>query len=703
MNKTLVCIFIILLMTIIIMSLPLSHPSFGLLDDVYSLTCFERIDKAKSLKEFWNIICPKEIGRLRPVYFIYNYLIYKIVGKSPLGFYIFHTLNLFIVFLWLFFITRLICNDNLLALIAPLLLFSSNTLLENYYTLGKAENQLLFFGLTIIYLFFLNNKWLTEKKFSDVPKIRFKFINILLILSTFAFYGSKETAISYLPLAILWLCLVIFRRPNEFKWQTIIYSASFVVLNLITLVIFILLKPKQMEYAAKYSFDIVNIKLILTKYYNMILIDLYYFWVCLFYWIIGFLLNVVFRKKQSSRLIYQVFFLLYFCIFLFIYLPWPGAMPKYIVVSIIGSVIFSLSILADIRDHIKQLHRNQAFAKILLLRTLFFSILALMFLNLFYGVRDSYSEGKVRNLWDRVNAGMMKYVAENSSPNSRVFLFCDDIESTYSISNFPKVLYDRNDIKFTDWALKVNPDHWANKETCDKIVQDLNNMQENDLVCVTRLEENINEYQRLPLNNKASYIFHQTIKNLFRGHLKPVHSDKLSTSYYPIRIYNGDKVERKPFSIINKKFSYAWGIYKVDKIYQIHNDTRFQYDLRKTPQRFFCELRFFNFHSPDVKHLKFFLNTFPQFPGDFSGKFLNIFINEKYVCSHKIQPDIRIYMIEVPQELMCNKINDIDIVLSEKINTSLTDSEQEDAEKYFEDIIIAPEIVYLSQPNNQSR
>ena len=125
----------------------LVSPDFGLFDDGRTLVLSQGINQG-----VWDMSWDSAAGRFRPVYWLYYAVVYRFSGTHPVGFFLANTFILAATVAILIALARVLGLNRLQAWSAGVIFALSGPVIENFYTLSKAEPlQLLAISLGLLF------------------------------------------------------------------------------------------------------------------------------------------------------------------------------------------------------------------------------------------------------------------------------------------------------------------------------------------------------------------------------------------------------------------------------------------------------------------------------------------------------------------------------------------------------------------------
>ena len=193
-----------ILIAVLLMLPRLSQPNFGLFDDGRTLVISHDINQG-----IWDMSWDSAAGRFRPVYWLYYAFLYRLSGMNALGFFIGNTLILAGTVAALIALARLTGLSRLQAWLAGMFFLLSGPVVENFYTLSKAEPlQLLAISVALVLG-------------AQSARIRHHLGQSLLLVGCFLCfllaYLVKETTLVVIPISAAWILLAWVRSLRNKK------------------------------------------------------------------------------------------------------------------------------------------------------------------------------------------------------------------------------------------------------------------------------------------------------------------------------------------------------------------------------------------------------------------------------------------------------------------------------------------------------
>lgn len=188
------------LLAVLIMLPRLFQPNFGLLDDGQTLRAASQIDGN------WTaaLHMSGDTGRFFPTYWIYYYGVFKIANASPLGFFAVHCILLTATIAGLIYFARLGGATRLQAGVAGLFFAASGPVIENFYTLSKAEPIQVFFLLSSLILM---EHCARQTNVKRQMMLALGIAGALVLANT-----TKETSLAMIPISAVLLAVALVRK-----------------------------------------------------------------------------------------------------------------------------------------------------------------------------------------------------------------------------------------------------------------------------------------------------------------------------------------------------------------------------------------------------------------------------------------------------------------------------------------------------------
>jgi hypothetical protein len=382
----------------------LLSPHFGFFDDGVVLTAAQRVWTGQ-----WHIFDDAYDGRLRPVYWLFYALVYRVFGQNPFWFF-FCNLLLFLGITFCLIRLALTLGLNRKAAWATGFTFAvAGPVLENIYTISKPE---LLQGLLILLVLLTCS--LYTRQIARLWKIALFLMSACLV---FLACATKETAILLAPAALIsllvnWFWFRITKRPEHpsisrrlaFWWVALTGVLGYLIFHSL----YLRGGLASSGYAAQFNF---NLDWLIPK------IRLWVDWLLrdyLYLVPIGVIsLLVVLRKSNRDSLPLLVEGLAWFALWLGVYIPWAFTQEYYLFPLALGSAVlcglfFSLTL---------ELLQSTPLARFLAWAGLVLSVLLLLLT-----LPSQITNARLQLAIDRANADMLTYVVKHAHPGSTVWM-----------------------------------------------------------------------------------------------------------------------------------------------------------------------------------------------------------------------------------------------------------------------------------------
>ncbi len=393
-----------MLICLLIMLPRLLSPNFGLMDDGRSLSVAEGLMHGK-FDLSWDVVA----GRARPVYWLAFAFWYFIAGGHSFWYFIG---NLIVFSASTFLLIRLVVDlggSKIQALLTGLVFVLSTSLIENIYTLSKAENFQVFLLLAAISLAILaaRSTRRTGRGWLVVAS------TLLLLIACF----TKESTVLVLPISLVWWAIAwlgIWRRYSSARFVEQV-SRYLVIASVLSGVIFyigrvIILSSSKIlgvGQSSGFSFTASNILDGVIRWGGWLLRD--YFW--LLPMVLVVLVWCIIRRRWPHSGLWWLA-LVWMAFWLGMYIPWRFGVEYYLMPFAAGSAILSGCLLAEIIEMARQ--------ERVIWRGVGIAALAVTAGLLLVSQANSYTDATVQVTQDAANMQLLDYVAKNAPQGSRV-------------------------------------------------------------------------------------------------------------------------------------------------------------------------------------------------------------------------------------------------------------------------------------------
>lgn len=397
-------IYIPLLVCILIMLPRLISPQFGLLDDGRALTIAQGLLHGK-FDLSWDI----NAGRVRPFYWLAFAFWYLLVGGHPFWYFLG---NLIVFSATTFLLIRLVVDiggSKIQAFLTGLIFVLSTSLIENVYTLSKAENLQVLLMIGAISLVIL------AARSAKVSRVWLFVAGAALLLLVACF--TKESTLLLLPIALVWWGIAWLGRLKHVpsapfvekvsRWLTLCSLVSGLVFYLGRTVFLSSSKILGVGYSSGFSFDPGSILDGLIRLGGWLLRDFIWLMPMAFIVVVWCLIK---RRWPRSGLWWLA--AVWMAFWLGMYIPWRFAVEYYLLPFAAGTAVLAGGLLVEILDMLKQPGR--------IWKGLGIATFALTALLLLVSQANSYTDASIQLAQDAANASVLEYVAKNAPANSQV-------------------------------------------------------------------------------------------------------------------------------------------------------------------------------------------------------------------------------------------------------------------------------------------
>jgi len=397
-------IYLPILVCVLIMLPRLVSANFGLMDDGRAITLSQGIVQGR-----WDLSWDVISGRFRPIYWAAFAFWYLLAGGQPTWYFLGNLLVFAASTTLLIRLVITLGGSKRQAFLTGLIFTLSTSVIENIYTLSKAENFQLLLVLAAISLAVLAAR----------QEVRTR-IGLLISAAGVALLVAcliKESTLLVLPIAIVWwgLAWVGKRKHLHLAGFAEKVSHHLVVAALVSGVIFyagrtIFLSSSKIlgvGQSSAFFFDPANLLNSLVRWGGWLLRD--------FIWLLPMLLVALLYCLLARRLPHSPLWwpaLVWMAFWLGMYIPWHFAVEYYLLPFAAGAALLSGVLL----EELVQLARRST----LLWRGLGYAGLVLSGLLLIVSQANSFTDAAVQLAQDTANARVLQYVAVSASQGSRV-------------------------------------------------------------------------------------------------------------------------------------------------------------------------------------------------------------------------------------------------------------------------------------------
>ncbi len=406
------------LVGVVIMLPRLADPQFGLFDDGQTIT-----NALQVLQGNWGVIFENAYGRTRPIYWLFYTLIFKLAGRNPFWFFLVNAVVFIAVIVLIIQLVRSLGGSPFQAGSAGLLFAISDPVIENVYTLSKAEMlQMLLMLAAILGFARLARQAQPWKSWGTIISIV-----ILTLLATLI----KEVTLIGIAITAAWLILAwgIYRLlplkwfPDRQKPESarsmipalLVFLVSQGIAGGLFLVIrtiasgSALIQKTATSYAADFSFSLGKIASNFIHWSGWLLHD-FPFLIFPILLLVGWIL--FYRKMPKPALILGP--AIWMAAWFVFYLPWRFIVDYYLLPFSIGCAILCGVTLGEAVEVMKETYG--------LARITAWALLSLSLILLGVTLVNNVTNARIQLAVDDMNAAMLNYVASSAPLNSQVLL-----------------------------------------------------------------------------------------------------------------------------------------------------------------------------------------------------------------------------------------------------------------------------------------
>lgn len=393
-----------LLVCILIMLPRLISPQFGLMDDARALNIAQGLLHGK-FDLSWDVVA----GRARPVYWAAFAFWYLLVGGHPFWYFLG---NLIVFSGTTFLLIHLVVDvggSKMQALLTGFVFVISTSLIENVYTLSKAENFQLLLMLSAISLIIVAAQSPRGTKFW----LLIVAAAFLLLVACF----TKESTLLLLPITLVWWGAAWLGRIKHFRSAPFIEIVSrlLVLSSLVSGVIFYLgrtiflasSKILGIGQSSEFYFDRASILNGIVRWGGWLMRD--------YIWLLPMALMVIvwcLVKRRFPRSGLWWLAGVWMAFWLGMYIPWHFAVEYYLLPFAAGTAVLSGVLLVEILEFIEQSDRvwkGVGFASLVLTGMLLLATQA-----------NSFTDASIQIAQDSANTRVLEFIAQNAPEGSQV-------------------------------------------------------------------------------------------------------------------------------------------------------------------------------------------------------------------------------------------------------------------------------------------
>ncbi len=416
------------LILLILLSLFIFVPTFNLkfswIDDGWDIQVARNLIDSFLKFDFGSItntIVETNIGRFRPVYWLWQTTVYLIGGSSSAIHYFLHYILILSIALFVYRIIFHYTKSNASSFVGSLLLLVFPLNAENWVRLGPAEPLMIFFVIVAIY--------------NLIVKENIKKATIFMLLALL----TKESAVAVFPAFVFYFFLLLVTKnktKNIFK-----FLVNMLFLSLGSILISLL---NRKGYSNSYVFSFATSKYNFELYLKFLrqvfpAIDIF----------IGALILHVIRPIVNFKLsrikefdVVKILFLSLALLFVLVQAPWAWVLNRYLLPAVVmGSVFVGLEYYSISQFFKKYIFLNKLFGIFVFISLFIFSLSSWLKIN----------EQIIRQRQSTNNVFLMlKRLAEITPQNGRIYFnFVDNdatMEPLFESDLHFKLFFNRHDI-----------------------------------------------------------------------------------------------------------------------------------------------------------------------------------------------------------------------------------------------------------------
>ncbi len=335
-----------ILVCILFMLPRLLSPQFGLMDDGRALTIAQGLLHGK-FDLSWDLVA----GRARPIYWAAFAFWYLLVGGHPFWYFLG---NLIVFSATTFLLIHLVADvggSKLQAFLTGFIFVFTTSLIENVYTLSKAENFQLLLMVSAISLVILAAR--------STRGVRYWLLLVASVICLLVACFTKESTLLLLPISLVWWGIAFLGRLKHFSTALFVekFSRHLVIVSLVSGAVFYLgrtiflasSKILGVGQSSEFYFDRASILDGIVRWGGWLMRD--------FIWLLPMALMVVVWCLVKKRLPRSGLWWLagvWMAFWLGMYIPWHFAVEYYLLPFAAGTAVLSGVLLVEIVDFVRQ-------------------------------------------------------------------------------------------------------------------------------------------------------------------------------------------------------------------------------------------------------------------------------------------------------------------------------------------------------------
>lgn len=397
-----------LLIAVLVMAPRLASAQFGIMDDglIY-------VEVQKILQGDFSMRYDLQVGRFRPLYWLYFTVFYFLVGHNPFWFFIGHLVILLVLLLEIRSYMRHLGVKNWQIIITSLVFIFSVPIIENFYTLSKGDPLSLVFILAALLCF-------EKLKIATHTGTRWLYALLTFLFGLFAIW-AKETAYIMAPISASWLGYILLQRKqfSESKRRAylVFFGSMAAAMGAFFLIRALLGAPGVTEgtFTDRYDF---TWDAIITRFPRWLTLFANYYHFMVPFIVVSAIVLVLKRDLDADQKLDFFAWGIWLLAWAAALLPWEFARAYYLLAFSLGVAI----LIGLFSPHIIELINDANFRtrRLMIVLTVLSGILFLASLTHYR------THAKAQLIFDRMNYQMLEITKESTPVNGAVFVSMEE-------------------------------------------------------------------------------------------------------------------------------------------------------------------------------------------------------------------------------------------------------------------------------------
>ncbi len=541
---------------VLLMAPRLADPQFGLFDDGQTITNATQVFQGN-----WGIIFENAYGRTRPIYWLFYTLIYKLAGRNPFGFFMVNLVLFVVTILLVIALVTSLGGTRKQAFCAGLIFTLCDPVIENVFTLSKAEMLQMALMMGAILCF-------TRLVRLSRPWKHWGLIGAIVVLTLAATLSKEVTllgaAITCGWIAVAWGITVMARGKKTLAGTTpdakksylpalMVFLGAQAAAGLVFLAIRLaatgtaVIQKTPTSYAANFDLSFAKLATNFIHWSGWLLHDFPYFAI-----IILFLAAWGLRRRGLPQPALILGSAIWMAAWFLFYLPWRFIVDYYLLPFAIGSSIVCGIVIGeaiDLAHTLPPVLRGFRWAGLFLASALFCVTLV-----------NNWTNARIQLTIDNANAAMLNSVAQSAPKGSQVLLNLSP-QSEYGdeIKMHLKLIELRPDLNVSFFSARTLEAARASQLPYLIISPELINQQ----ILSVRMgisEPDVNQ-AKAALNGQPGVITLYMTRIQRQFHLFSIDLTRLMCAVLP-----GTSYCAKNYSIVDLRlFTYGWDLYETNR------------------------------------------------------------------------------------------------------------------------------------------